>query len=153
MEIEKELELCIKIDEKVIVELNSKITQESIITTVKNIKQKLLENGVETEKVFSVYDISIEMLQNILKYSYGNKIYEDKKREADGKFILKYDSVTKEIILCSCNFVSLSQVEIIKQRVDEVTGLDEKELRKLLRVKMKSKRDGHNNVPDLDLPQ
>jgi len=150
---EKELELCIKIDEKVIVELNSKITQESIITTVKNIKQKLIDYGVDAGKVFSVYDISIEMLQNILKYSYGNKIYEDKKREADGKFILKYDSVTKEIILCSCNFVSLSQVEIIKQRVDELKGLDEKELRKLLRVKMKSKRDGHNNVPDLDLPQ
>ncbi len=145
MEIEKELELCIKIDEKVVIELSSKITQESIVETAQNIKQRLIDYELDREKIFNVYDVSIEMLQNILKYSYGNKIDEDKKREADGKFILRYDTVTKEIVLCSCNLIESSQVDIIKQRVDEVTGLNEKELRKLLRVKMKSKRDGHSN--------
>jgi hypothetical protein len=85
------------------------------------------------------------MLQNILKYSYGNKIDEDKKREADGKFILSYDTTTGEIVICSCNLITSPQVEVIKQRVDEVAGLNEKELRKLLRAKMKSKRDGHEN--------
>jgi UDP-N-acetylglucosamine 2-epimerase len=143
--IEKELELCIKIDEKTINELSSKITQKNIITTVQSIKQQLLDSGMDKEKIFNIYDVAIEMLQNILKYSYGNKIDENKKREADGKFTLSYDSSTQEVIICSCNLISSSQVETIKQRVDEVKGLNEKELRKLLRTKMKSKRDGHAN--------
>jgi len=142
---EKELELCIKIDEKVISELSSKITQENIISTAQSIKQQLLDNGLDKEKIFNIYDVAIEMLQNILKYSYGNKIDENKKREADGKFILSYDSSIQKVILCSCNLISSLQVETIKQRINEVSGLNEKELRKLLRTKMKSKRDGHEN--------
>ena len=142
---EKELELCIKIDEKVISELSSKITQKNIIATVQLIKQQLLDNDMDKEKVFNIYDVAIEMLQNILKYSYGNKIGENKTREADGRFVLSYDSSTQEVTVCSCNLISSSQVDIIKQRADEVEGLNEKELRKLLRIKMKSKRDGHEN--------
>jgi hypothetical protein len=104
-----------------------------------------LYNGLDKEKIFNIYDISIEMLQNILKYSYGNKVDENKKREADGKFILSYDSSIQKVTICSCNLISSSQVETIKQRVDEIKGLNEKELRKLLRAKMKSKKDGHEN--------
>ena len=142
---EKELELCIKIDDNTISQLSSKITQENIITTVQDIKQQLLDNSIDKEKVFNIYDISIEMLQNILKYSYGNQIDENKKRAADGKFTLAYDSTTNEVTVSSCNLISSTQVETINQRVDEVAELTEKELRKLLRTKMKSKRDGHEN--------
>ena len=142
---EKELKLCIKIDEKVISELSSKITQENIISTVQSMKQQLLDNDMDKEKIFNIYDVAIEMLQNILKYSYGNKVDENKKREADGKFILSYDSSIQKVTICSCNLISSKQVETIKQRVDEIKGLNEKELRKLLRIKMKSKRDGHEN--------
>jgi hypothetical protein len=142
---EKELELCIKIDEKVISELSSKITQENIISTAQSVKQQLLDNDMDKEKIFDIYDVAIEMLQNILKYSYGNKIDENKKREADGKFLLSYNSSSQEVTLCSCNLITSNQVETIKERIDEVKGLNEKELRKLLRTKMKSKRDGHEN--------
>ncbi len=142
---EKELELCIKIDDNTISKLSSKITQENIITTVQNIKQQLLDNCMDKEKVFNIYDISIEMLQNILKYSYGNQIDEQHKRAADGKFTLSFDSTKNEVIVASCNLISLTQAETIRQRVDEVAGLDEKALRKLLRAKMKSKRDNHEN--------
>lgn len=143
--ISKEIELLISIDDKIICTLHPKITQESIIASVKDIKQQLLDNGVSGEKVFDVYDISIEILQNILKYSYGNKITKDKKREADGHFIVSYNSLNKTITISSSNNISSDKVETIKKRVDEVTGLDIKSLKKLLREKMRSKRDGHEN--------
>jgi len=141
----KELEFCIKVDEHVISELHSKITQENIIATVQNIKEQLLSFNLDKEKIFNVYDISIEMLQNILKYSYGNKIYENKKREADGRFMVSYNSTTQDITICSCNLITSLQKNIIKQRVDEVKNLSEKELRKLLRSKMKSRKDNHED--------
>ncbi len=144
-EISKEVELSISIDDKVICNLTPKITQESIVLSVKDIKQQLQDNGVSSEKVFDVYDTSIEILQNILKYSYGNTITEDKKREADGKFTVSYNSSKQSITINSSNNISSDQVETIKKRIDEVSGLDEKSLKKLLREKMRSKRDGHAN--------
>ena len=112
MEDIKELDLCIKMDDHIISELHSKITQENIVTTVQNIKQQLLDNNLDKEKIYDIYDISIEMLQNILKYSYGNRVDENKKREADGKFVISYNSRSKEFRICSCNLVSKAQEEI-----------------------------------------
>lgn len=143
--ISKKVELLISIDDKIICTLYPKITQQSIITSVKNIKHQLLNSGVSVEKVFDIYDTSIEILQNILKYSYGNKISKDKKREADGQFILSYNSSDQTITINSSNNISTAQVETIKKRVNEVTGLDVKSLKKLIREKMRSKRDGHEN--------
>ena len=141
----KELDLCIQVDDKIISELQPKITQENIIVTVQDIKQQLLDNNFDKEKLFDVYDASIEILQNILKYSYGNKIGENKKREADGSFKLMYNSKTQKVIIISENLITVVQSKTIRQRADEVLGLDDKELRKLLRAKMKSKKDGHDN--------
>jgi len=139
----KDLDLCIKVDDEKICELNSNITQENIITTVKTMKQQLLDNNLDQEKIFIIYDISIEMLQNILKYSYGNMVDDTKKREADGQFTITYNSTTKEFVICGSNLITKKQSETISQRVDELKGLNEKEMRKLMRSKMKSRRDGH----------
>ncbi len=93
--------------------------------------------------MLDIYDISIEILQNMLKYSYGNKVDESKKREADGKFSLIYSTVTGKTTLHACNLVSASQQEVIRQRIDEVDGLDERALKKLIRTKMKTGKDRH----------
>jgi len=145
MEQKKELDFCVRIDGEVISEISSIITQEQIVTTVQKMKQQLIEHNLDKEKIFDIYDISIEMLQNILKYSYGTTIDEDNKREADGKFLVVYESATKEFSICSCNLIEQSQKERILQRAKEVEGLTKKELRKLIRSKTKSRKDNHEN--------
>ena len=145
MQEKKNLEICMSVDEENFFTLSPSVTQENIIATVTKIKTELLDHGIDKEKVFDTYDIVIELLQNILKYSYGNKIDENKKREADGMFVLTYDTHTKEITICCCNLVKSSQAEVIKQREAEIEGVDHKGLRKLLRAKMKSRRDGHDH--------
>jgi hypothetical protein len=137
--------MCIKVDGEILSSTHSKITQENIISTVQEMKQKLLDSNLDKEKIYNIYDISIEMLQNILKYSYGNKVNEDNTKEADGQFVIAYDSNNDEFNICSCNLITELQVEKIEQRIKELNGLDEKGLRKLLRSKMKSRRDNHKH--------
>jgi len=141
----EKLNLCIVVDKKIIYECNEKITQENIIKSAKKIKSQLINKKISKEKIDAIYEISIEILQNILKYSYGNKIDADKIREADGKFGVTYDSAKDIITLKSCNLINSDKVELIKQRVQEVSGLNEEELRKLFRQKMKTKKDNHDN--------
>ena len=141
----EKLDVCIKIDTHIIYEFNAKVTQENIITSANTIKAQLIDENIDNEKVDAVYEITIEILQNILKYSYGNKIDEDNIREADGKFGITYDSTKNMITLKSCNLINTNKVELIKQRIQEVSGLDATELRKLFRNKMKTRKDIHDD--------
>jgi len=138
----KEVELSVSVDEYVIATIK-KITQESIIATAKNIKKTLLEHNIENEKVLSVYEATIEILQNILKYAYGRKIDENKTREADGEFSLTYNRMKNEITLSATNLITTSQQKLIEQRINEIKDLNEKELRKYIREKLRSRRHIH----------
>lgn len=141
----KNIEISIAVDTKIVTRLNPIITQKNIIETVQNIKEKLLNNNFDKAKVFQVYDLSVEVLQNILKYSSAVRIAEDKTREADGEFILSYDTLTHKINIKSSNLIQKSQVALIKEKINEVQGLDAKDLKKLLREKMRTRRDNHAN--------
>ena len=141
----KDFEIRIEINEDILCKIKSEITQESLIKCAKGIKDKLLTKEIAKEKVHDVFEISIEVLQNILKYSYGNKKCENNKLEANGLFFVTYNTLTKIITIKSCCYIKSTQVDIIKQRVAEVSQLDENSLRKLFRDKLKSKRDNHKN--------
>ena len=141
----EKLDVCIKIDRHIIYEFDAKVTQENIITSAQTIRAQLIDKNIDNQKIDAVYEIAIEILQNVLKYSYGNKIDEDKIREADGKFGITYDSIKNRITLKSCNLINTNKVELIKQRVKEVSGLNAQELRKLFRSKMKTRKDNHDD--------
>ena len=141
----EKLDVCITIDSKIIFEFNAKVTQENIIASAKTVKAQLIDREISKEKIDATYEITIEMLQNILKYSYGNVVDKNKTREADGRFGMIYDSEENIITLKSCNLINTQKIELIKQRVQEVSGLDEGELRKLFRQKMKTKKDSHSD--------
>ena len=151
MQEQKDLKINMEVNGKIIYELSPTITQKSIIDTVQLVKQKLIEYEIDKNKMLDVYDISIEILQNILKYSYGNIIKEDNTRKADGIFNLTYDTNTKEIIINGYNLVVQDQIEILKQRYEEIKHLDKKGLRKLLREKARSRKDGHKDGAGLGL--
>ena len=151
MEDPKALKISMKVDGEVVFELSPTVTQKSIIDTINNVKQKLMKYNTDASKIHDVYDISVEMLQNILKYSYGNTVYEDNTRKADGFFKLKYNTQTREIILEGSNLVTQEQMDRLKERESEVMHLDRKELRKLLREKARSRKDGHQHGAGLGL--
>jgi len=132
-------------NEIILYELDSKISQESIILSVKIIKNKLEAYKVEKEKIHNICEISIEMLQNILKYSYGKKKCDDKKNEADGVFIVKYNTEDNIVTIISTNLIDKKQEDIINQRIQEVSKLDEKAMNKIFIGKMRSKKDNHKN--------
>lgn len=127
----------------ILYELKSKISQESIIDSVKTIKNGLEHYKVPQKKIHDIYQISIEILQNILKYSYGSRTLDDKLSEADGIFIVKYNTTNTTILILSSNLIYAEQKETINQRVNEVLKLDQQAIKKLFIEKMKSKKDTH----------
>ncbi len=139
----KNLKICLTIDKNTIYEFDEKINEQSIIESAKHIEQLLIEHNAKSSKIQNVFELSVEVMQNILNYSYGNKDLPNNKKEAVGVLTLSYSSSDDIYTLQSCNLIDKNQEDIIKSKLQEVEGLDNSALRKLSREKMRS-RDGNH---------
>ncbi len=138
------LELCLEIDDKTIYNFSDKINEENIVKTVKHIEKLLKQNNASPKKVQDVFELLVEVMQNILNYSYGSTTLKDNKREASGILSILYKSSTDTYILQSCNLIAKKQESIINEKLKSLEGLDDKALRKLAREKMRSREDNHD---------
>ncbi len=138
------LNMCLKIDDNTIYEFDEKINEQSMISSAKHIEQLLKENNAKPNKIQDIFELLIEVMQNILNYSYLNVDLENNKKEANGTFILSYDTSTDTYTLQSCNLIYEKQREPIVDKLNSIKGLDDKALRKLAREKMRSKEDMHS---------
>ncbi|MEA3499228.1 MAG: SiaB family protein kinase [Campylobacterota bacterium] len=138
------LNLCLKIDENTIFEFHEKINEQAIIDTAKQIEHLLKQNNAKPAKIQDVFEILVEVMQNMLNYSYGNKLLENNKKEASGIFTLSYETTSDRYTLESCNLIEEYLQEVIERKIDSIKDLDEKALRKLSREKMRSKEDNHD---------
>jgi hypothetical protein len=151
MMIANELKVCVEVNKLNIYDINEKINEKRIVEIATNIEQLLLKNGASRKKLRDVYEATIEMLQNVLNYSYDSSEIEQKKMEANGTFTIKYDSENDTYFLQSCNLIEASKEAIIEEKIKNLTTLDEKGLRKLAREKMRTKRDVHDKGAGLGL--
>jgi len=138
------MDMHLKIDNTTIYKFDEKINEESMIKSVKHIEELLKQNKAKPDKIQNVFELIIEIMQNMLNYSYGNKQLANNKKEADGSFTLSYKTSDDTYLLQSCNLIEDFQKETIKERLQEINGLDKKEIRKLIREKMKTKEGMHD---------
>jgi len=137
------LNVCLTIDDSVIYDFHKTINEGSIIETAKSIEKILTDSNAKASKIQNVYEILIEIMQNILNYSYGNIDLPNNKREATGSISLSYSSEKDAYLLQTCNLIETKREDEIQNRLYQVRDLDDKQLRKLARQKMRSREDNH----------
>jgi hypothetical protein len=141
--VSSDIQFVVEFDDNSVMKINQPIDNERIKGAVSKIESVLLENGAKPRKVKDIFEISVEMLQNILFYAYGSRENGDSKQEADGTFKVIYDSQNDTYTMISENIITSKQKEKILERVDGLDKLDEKEIRKLIREKMRSRDKQH----------
>lgn len=139
-----DLKLHLDIDGEIIYEFHEVINEESMVNSAKHIEELLKNNNVKPGKIQNVFELMIEIMQNILNYSYGNTNLENNKKEARGFFSLSYKSSNDAYTFVSCNLIQQNQKELIENKLNEIKNLDNEELRKLSRERMKTKEHIHN---------
>lgn len=142
--LKEKLQACIKIDELTIFELDGKINEHNIVKSAKDIEQLLIEHQAKPEKIQNVFELTIELMQNMLNYSYANIELENNKREAYGCYSVSYHYENDSYTLQSCNLITSAQVSAIKDKLAQLKGLDKKALSKLFREKMRSQESKHD---------
>lgn len=141
----KDLILCLEIDNKVIYEFDDIVNEENMIANAKYIEELLLQNHAKPGKIQNVFVLLVEVMQNILSYSYGSTLTQDNKKEACGMLIISYKRENDTYMLHSCNIIEKEQENEIHKKLKTIEGLDSKKLGELARDKMRSKEDKHKN--------
>lgn len=145
------LKVCVKINSNTIYEHNEKINENAITKSALNIEKILVEYKADVDKVRGIYEITVEIMQNILNYSYDRKKIANNKMEANGTYLVSYNSEYDTYIIESCNLIEVSQENKIKKIITSLEGLDEKGLRRLARQSMREKVNNHAKGAGLGL--
>jgi len=138
-----QLNICIEIDNDTIFECNAKINEDSITKSAIEVENKLQKYNADVDQVRSIYEITVEILQNILNYAHDSKYISENKKEATGNFKVSYQTNTNKYYIYSCNLIESNKVNKIKDIVNNLIGLDQKDIRKLLRQSMRNKSNKH----------
>jgi hypothetical protein len=137
------VKICIRINGDSIYEFSGNVNEKVMIKGANYIEKLLVENGATHDKIQNVFELFVETIQNILNYSYNVELIANKK-EVFCNFSLLYSTEDDTYILESCNLIEESQKEIIEQKIESLKGLSDKELRKLIRQKSRSREDRHD---------
>ncbi|CAA6815328.1 MAG: Unknown protein [uncultured Sulfurovum sp.] len=141
---DKNLKICIKIDDNVIYEFAGDIDKPTMINAANEIEALLLEKSLEKDKVKNVFELFIETAQNIRNYSYQTIETANGSNGTFCNFSLAYCTLSDTYVLESCNLIKERQQKVIEQKIDAIKGLDCKALRKLVRQKSRSAEDRHD---------
>jgi len=101
-----------------------------------------LNNATGTSKeLFNVYYVFIELVQNIMNYSLRRD--EDSDNGSGTCFVIHHKHSSK-FKVCAGNIISTEQASKIKEKIDKINSLDEKELKAYYKEVRRSGKDTHD---------
>jgi len=107
-------------DEDIVLIFNGIFNQESLLNLLSIMENQMVEHNLNLKK--KVFNIMVEMLQNIVKHAANGKVF----GENPGIFFKKKKN--NKYILNTGNYINKSESEDLKQKIDHVNSLSVDEL-------------------------
>lgn len=127
-------------------EINNKINFDTIVKISQKLEKVLeLKDHTDSKKQY-VMQTALEIIENMLKHSLNSTDISYGKKETKGSFSLSYDKRKETYTLKSCNIIDEQAKYTIEESVNALKNLDNKELRKLSRQKLRDNNDDKSSV-------
>ena len=141
---EQELQIKFKVDDEILFEFNGTITQEKVVEVAKGVEKKLIEAKVDSSIVRNIFEVIVEIMQNILSYSCdsvdrGNNTYESR-----GKILITHNTKTNEYLISSCNLIEAFKKDKITENINQLAPLNKDELKQLYKETRRSRKSKHS---------
>lgn len=138
------MNLVIEIDHIMIMEFKGVITQTSIVDLARTVESTLIAYQEDEGKIRTIFEIIIEVMQNILSYAYdsidmGNNTY-----QSNGQLNISLDKKTGIYHIQSGNLIPSEAKAGIVSLIEEVNSLDAEGLKELYKERRRSRRTVHN---------
>ena len=138
------LHLELSVDDVLIFEFNGVVTQNTIVAIAKAVESTLLETDEEESRVRTIFELIVEIMQNILSYSadsinIGNNTYESKC--AIG---ITFRTDTKRYKLKSANHVYKEKKKGLQECLDEANSIPLDEVKEAYKARRRERRRVHS---------
>lgn len=137
------LNLKVEINDLVIMNFQGLITQSSIVDLAKTVESILHSFDEEETKIRTIFEIIIEVMQNMLSYSYDSVDLGDNTYQSNGDIRITLNKDSHTYLINSGNLISITKKESIQSSLDEINVLDFDELKEVYKERRKSRRRNH----------
>jgi len=145
MEDKKEfLSLQIEIDDIVIMDFKGVITQTSIVDLARTVEATLVAYQEEEAKIRTIFEIIVEVMQNILSYSYDSIDMGNNTFQSYGEIKISLHKNENLYQIRSGNLIDASKTEAIQTMIDDVNALDPEGLKEVYKERRRSRRHSHS---------
>lgn len=136
-------EIKLNRDEEVFFEFDGLINQNKIIEIVTYLKDKLIKININECKIHHIFEVIIEVMQNMLSYSIdsvdrGNNTYDSR-----GKIVIIRNIKSEEYSIYGCNIIEVSKKDKIIKNISELSNLNKDELKELYKTTRKNRKTTH----------
>lgn len=133
-------------NEKILFSYNGIISQEFVaeIEDVINDTLSIHDSEIDNKVVRNLFSIAVEQLQNIISYSKHNIKKTNSIYESNGICIFGFDESKEKYFIKTLNQIQENDKIKVKEKIDMLNNMDDKEKRKLMRELLRSGEHSHD---------
>lgn len=146
------LELKNNFDENgILLAFSGSISQPVLSGFAKGMEIKLGNLGVEAKTVRNIFEILIEMMQNVLNYSYDSRDTGQNMFESNGIVVVGFVQTNNKYFVMSGNKIVKGREVNLQSKIDYLNTLDAEALKNLYRERRRGRQDVHSRGAGLGL--
>ena len=138
------INLKVEIHDLVIMDFNGIITQNSIVDLARTVEATLIDYNEDELKIRTIFETIIEVMQNILSYSYDSIDLGNNTFQSNGHILISLGKGTSEYKITAGNLIDKNQKETISTIINEANSLNPEELKELYKERRRNRRRNHD---------
>jgi len=135
----------------ILLAFSGSISQPVLSGFAKGMELKLANLGVDTKIVRNIFEVLIEMMQNVLNYSYDSRDVGHNTFESSGIIVVGFSQNINKYFVMSGNRIAKGKDEILMTKIDYLNTLDAEALKNLYRERRRTRQDVHSRGAGLGL--
>ena len=137
------IHLALTIDEVVLFDYNGIVTQDSIVSMAKAIESTLLAAEEDESKVRTIFELTVEVMQNILSYSADSVDMGNNTFESRGSVLISHTKDEEFYNIYTSNNIFKDKQQSLIDNIDEVNNIPIEDLKEVYKQRRRDRRRTH----------
>ena len=138
------LHLELKVDHVMLFDFNGIVTQDSIVSIAKAVESTLLRADEDEARVRIIFELIVEVMQNILNYSADSVKIADNRYESKGAVLITLNSQKQTYEIHSGNHVFTDKVKYLKENLAEIDAIPMENVKDEYKQRRRDRRRVHS---------
>lgn len=141
MSFKEQFHIALTRNETVIFDFHGIVTQDTIVSLARALESTLLASGEAEPKVRTIFEILVEVMQNILSYSSDSKELSQSSFESQGSIVITIDDSRKLYKIYAANHIHAGTQDTLLEQLQEANSVPFEAIKEYYKTRRRN-RDG-----------